>query len=232
MLGDIVGPASRGLCMGENVRKQLEAATGYPVPGRSDDGRGLRSGTGSCSCATCDGTREPSLPSPGRSRRATLTPPLAELGADDSNVDWLALGPVGSGDGRAAPGDPRPRRREWPRRDRSGAGRRRRGRPRRPRGFPTPLCPPARARGRARLDGPYRTLAGGGGRGVRGRRGLVPRAALDRHRERLLARSLQRRRRCRREGRSPADGGRISSAATRSCRSVPPAWPRWTRCTP
>ena len=32
VLGDIVGPASRGLCMGRAARKRLAAVTGYPVP--------------------------------------------------------------------------------------------------------------------------------------------------------------------------------------------------------
>ena len=32
VLGDIVGPASRGICMSESARDELAAVTGHPVP--------------------------------------------------------------------------------------------------------------------------------------------------------------------------------------------------------
>ena len=92
VLGDIVGPASRGLCMGETVRTQLEEATGYPVPDAqttewSPIGEGVvllrhvrrhKGAIAAFARAVQAGNADAAL---------------AELGSGDSNVDWLALDP-------------------------------------------------------------------------------------------------------------------------------------------
>ena len=92
VLGDIVGPASRGLCMGENVRKQLEDATGYPVP---DEATTARSPIGDGVVLLRHVRRHKgAIAAFARAVQAgNSDAALAELGADDSNVHWLALDP-------------------------------------------------------------------------------------------------------------------------------------------
>ncbi len=92
VLGDIVGPASRGPCMGRAVRKQLEEATGYHVPGtetkvRSPIGDGVvvlrhvrRHGGAIAAFARAVQVGD-------------ADSALAELAADNSNVAWLTLDP-------------------------------------------------------------------------------------------------------------------------------------------
>ena len=46
VLGDIVGPAARGLCMDQAVRARLEEATGHPVPDTGHDGALAHRGRG------------------------------------------------------------------------------------------------------------------------------------------------------------------------------------------
>ena len=92
VLGDIVGPTSRGLRMGRGVRAQLRDATGYRVPGVASttpspigDGvvvlRHVRRHKGTIAAFA-------------RAVQAgDADAALAELGAGDSNVEWLALDP-------------------------------------------------------------------------------------------------------------------------------------------
>jgi exodeoxyribonuclease V alpha subunit len=92
VLGDIVGPASRGLCMGAAVRTQLEEATGYPVPvtettARSPIGDGV---------VVLRHVRrhEGAIAAFARAVQAgNADAALTVLRAANSNVDWLALDP-------------------------------------------------------------------------------------------------------------------------------------------
>ncbi len=158
VLGDIVGPAARGLCMGQAARTQLQEATrASPFPTRRRR-RGPPSETGSWSCATSDVTGAPSPASPGRSRPGTRTPPWPN--SRPRTPTWIGSArPVRTGDGGTTRPHPRPRGRERPPGDRSGTGGGRRDRARRPRGLPPPLRPPEGTRGRVGLDRPHRALA-------------------------------------------------------------------------
>jgi len=92
VLGDIVGPAARGLCMGEAVRAQLEEATGHPVPdttmtAHSPIGDGV---------VVLRHVRRHGGAIAGFARAVQAgdaDAALVELAAEDSNVDWLALDP-------------------------------------------------------------------------------------------------------------------------------------------
>jgi exodeoxyribonuclease V alpha subunit len=92
VLGDIVGPAARGLCMGRAVRAQLEKATGLPVPdttmtARSPIGDGV---------VVLRHVRRHGGAIAGFARAVqagNADAALAELAAEGSNVDWLALDP-------------------------------------------------------------------------------------------------------------------------------------------
>jgi exodeoxyribonuclease V alpha subunit len=92
VLGDIVGPAARGLCMDSAVRTRLEEATGYPVPetamtARSPIGDGL---------VVLRHVRRHGGAIAGFARAVQAgdaDAALAELTAEDSNVDWLPLDP-------------------------------------------------------------------------------------------------------------------------------------------
>jgi len=92
VLGDIVGPASRGPCMSLAVRKHLEEATGYPVPGTET---AARSPIGDGVVVLRHVRRHKGAIA--RFARAVQAgdadTALAELAADDSNVMWLALDP-------------------------------------------------------------------------------------------------------------------------------------------
>jgi exodeoxyribonuclease V alpha subunit len=92
VLGDIVGPAARGLSMGQSARAQLEEATGHPVPdtlatARSPIGDGV---------VVLRHVRRHGGAIAGFARAVQAgdaDAALAELAADGSNVDWLALDP-------------------------------------------------------------------------------------------------------------------------------------------
>jgi exodeoxyribonuclease V alpha subunit len=92
VLGDIVGPAARGLCMDQAVRTRLEEATGYPVPdthttARSPIGDGV---------VVLRHVRRHGGAIAGFARAVQAgdaDAALAELTVGDSNVDWLALDP-------------------------------------------------------------------------------------------------------------------------------------------
>ena len=92
VLGDIVGPAARGLCMDQAVRARLEEVTGHPVPdttmtARSPIGDGV---------VVLRHVRRHGGAIAGFARAVQAgdaDAALAELAAEDSNVDWLALDP-------------------------------------------------------------------------------------------------------------------------------------------
>jgi exodeoxyribonuclease V alpha subunit len=92
VLGDIVGPAARGLCMDQAVRARLEEVTGHPVPdttmtARSPIGDGV---------VVLRHVRRHGGAIAGFARAVqagNADAALAELTAEDSNVDWLALDP-------------------------------------------------------------------------------------------------------------------------------------------
>ena len=92
VLGDIVGPASRGLCMGEAARTQLEDATGYAVP---DAATTARSPIGDGVVLLRHVRRHKgAIAAFARAVQAgDADAALAELRTDDSNVDWLELDP-------------------------------------------------------------------------------------------------------------------------------------------
>ena len=92
VLGDIVGPASGGLCMDETFRTQLEEATGYPVP---DAETTARSPIGDGVVLLRHVRRHKgAIAAFARAVQAgDADAALAELGSGDSNVDWLAFDP-------------------------------------------------------------------------------------------------------------------------------------------
>jgi exodeoxyribonuclease V alpha subunit len=92
VLGDIVGPAARGLCIDETVRARLEEATGHPVPdttmtARSPIGDGV---------VVLRHVRRHGGAIAGFARAVQAgdaDAALAELTVEGSNVDWLPLDP-------------------------------------------------------------------------------------------------------------------------------------------
>ncbi len=92
VLGDIVGPAARGLCMGQAVRSELEVATGHPLPppemtARSPIGDGV---------VVLRHVRRHGGAIAGFARAVQAgdaDAALTELATERSNVDWLALDP-------------------------------------------------------------------------------------------------------------------------------------------
>jgi exodeoxyribonuclease V alpha subunit len=92
VLGDIVGPAARGLCMGHAVRAQLQEATGHPVP---DTATRARSPIGD-GVVVLRHVRRHGGAIAGFARAVQAgdaDTALAELAAKESNVDWLPLDP-------------------------------------------------------------------------------------------------------------------------------------------
>jgi exodeoxyribonuclease V alpha subunit len=92
VLGDIVGPAARGLCMDRAARTRLEEATGHPVP---DTNMTARSPIGD-GVVVLRHVRRHGGAIAGFARAVQAgdaDAALAELVAEDSNVDWLALDP-------------------------------------------------------------------------------------------------------------------------------------------
>jgi exodeoxyribonuclease V alpha subunit len=92
VLGDIVGPAARGLCMDQPARKRLEEATGYPVP---ESSMNARSAIGD-GVVVLRHVRRHGGAIAGFARAVQAgdaDAALAELAAEESNVDWLRLDP-------------------------------------------------------------------------------------------------------------------------------------------
>ena len=92
VLGDIVGPAARGLCMGQAVRARLQEATGHPVP---DPETAARSPIGD-GVVVLRHVRRHGGAIAGFARAVQAgdaDAALAELAASASNVEWLALDP-------------------------------------------------------------------------------------------------------------------------------------------
>jgi exodeoxyribonuclease V alpha subunit len=92
VLGDIVGPAARGLCMDQAARQRLREATGHPVP---DTGMTARSAIGD-GVVVLRHVRRHGGAIAGFARAVQAgdaDAALAELAAEDSNVDWLRLDP-------------------------------------------------------------------------------------------------------------------------------------------
>jgi exodeoxyribonuclease V alpha subunit len=92
VLGDIVGPAARGLCMGRAVRARLQEATGHPVP---DPETAARSPIGD-GVVVLRHVRRHGGAIAGFARAVQAgdaDAALAELASENSNVDWLALDP-------------------------------------------------------------------------------------------------------------------------------------------
>ena len=92
VLGDIVGPASRGPCMSQAVRKHLEEATGYPVPG-TETAAGSPIGDGVVVLRHVRRHKGAIARFARAVQAGDADTALAELAADDSNVMWLALDP-------------------------------------------------------------------------------------------------------------------------------------------
>ncbi len=92
VLGDIVGPASRGPCMSLAVRKHLEEATGYPVPG-TETAAGSPIGDGVVVLRHVRRHKGAIARFARAVQAGDADTALAELAADDSNVVWLALDP-------------------------------------------------------------------------------------------------------------------------------------------
>ncbi len=233
VLGDIVGPAARGLCMGQAARAQLPEATGHPVPDTGDEGALPASATGSWSCAMSAATVAPSPASPGPSRRETRTPPWPS--SRPRIPTWIGS-PLDPSDAATAEQLDLIRRRVAVESGRLVIEAARAGDASTAldalERLPPPVRPPEGTRGRGAWTGHIERWLRDGSRRVHRAGRLVRRAPADRHGERLRARPLQRRHRRRGEGRRPADGGRLRPGRHGRRRSAPRGWPRWTPCTP
>ncbi len=89
VLGDIVGPASRGICMGESARVELAAVTGQPVPPNADDPSPVGDGIVVLRRVHRYGGAIAELAE--AIQRGDADGVLAVLGRGDSNVEWIPV---------------------------------------------------------------------------------------------------------------------------------------------
>jgi exodeoxyribonuclease V alpha subunit len=88
VLGDIVGPASTGLCMGSAARARLEAVTRYPVP-EDPGGRHSAIGDGVVSLRHVHRHRGGIAALARAIQRGDVDAAMAVLEEGDSNVEWI-----------------------------------------------------------------------------------------------------------------------------------------------
>ncbi len=154
VLGDIVGPASLGICMDDAARTRLAELTGQDVPAGPGPRAPIGDGIvvlktvhryGGAIAELADAIHA------GDAERA-----VAVLERDGTNVEWIASDVAGAAE---APDDAlgsgaRRRGRKRPRGDRGGPRRAGRGRHRSARAFPPAVRAPPGDRRRRRLDAP------------------------------------------------------------------------------